>query len=178
MVTSCLGLANVELDDEHVLTDKLTPRKFSLISSVCSSSKTIYPFSICSHKNKKTSMKTRFIVPVIFLAAIILGCYFSNKCPYAFDVGSIPRTKETISSIADRKIAESFGKNNTLAVIIPRGDYEKEKPQAVIFGTKFLCFVLSIALLNNINNPGINKNTVKILQRIMRQSYRQIWVLF
>ena len=75
----------------------------------------------------KLVVKTRFIVPVIFLAAIILGCYFSNKCPYAFDVGSIPRTKETISSIADRKIAESFGKNNTLAVIIPRGDYEKEK---------------------------------------------------
>ena len=34
MVTSCLGLANVELDDEHVLTDKLTPRKFSEFADV------------------------------------------------------------------------------------------------------------------------------------------------
>lgn len=75
----------------------------------------------------KLVVNTRFVVPVVFLGVIIAGCYFSNKCPYAFDVGSIPRTKETVSSIADKKIAENFGKNNTLAVILPKGDYEKEK---------------------------------------------------
>ena len=70
--------------------------------------------------------RTRFVVPVIFLAAAALGFYFSGKCPYAYGYSSLTTPKLNESQIAENRIKENFGSENMLALIVPAGDYEKE----------------------------------------------------
>lgn len=75
----------------------------------------------------KLVVKLRFVLPVIFVVILVFGIVFSSRCPYVFDVGSIKANKKTESQLAENKIKEIFGTTNVLAVVVPRGDYEKEE---------------------------------------------------
>ncbi|MBQ9209720.1 MAG: MMPL family transporter [Oscillospiraceae bacterium] len=70
--------------------------------------------------------KTRFIVPPVFVALIIVGAVFSNKCPYAFGVAEIATPHMNEAQLADKKIKDTFGSDNLLALVVPAGDYDKE----------------------------------------------------
>lgn len=71
-------------------------------------------------------LKARFVVPVIFAVVTVFCIFFSSKCEYAFDITSIKASKVTEKSISEEKIKSTFGADNQLAVIIPKGDYVKE----------------------------------------------------
>ncbi len=74
----------------------------------------------------KFAYATRFIVPPAFLAVLVLGIVFSQKCPYVYgyDTLTTPRLNET--QIADQMIRNTFSSKNLVALVVPAGDYEKE----------------------------------------------------
>lgn len=74
----------------------------------------------------KFVVKTRYIFPFLFIAVSGIGFFLSSNCPYAYDVSSVSAGTETEQSIAENKINDTFGINNTMAVIVPKGDYESE----------------------------------------------------
>lgn len=74
----------------------------------------------------KIVVKTRYIIPPIFILLLIGGFIFSNLCPYAFGMTDLSTTRKNESQIALERVNEKFDKVNTLAVLVPVGDYEKE----------------------------------------------------
>lgn len=75
----------------------------------------------------KAVVKTRYILPPIFLVVLCVTFVFSNKCEYVFSVNSIDTNHPSISRVAQDKIADTFGSKNTIALLLPEIDYEKEK---------------------------------------------------
>lgn len=71
--------------------------------------------------------KLRMIVPPIFVAIIAVGYLLSSKCPYVYDATSSKTSRKNDTQIAAEMIESEFGKNNIAALIIPKGDYDKEK---------------------------------------------------
>lgn len=74
----------------------------------------------------KLAVKTRFVMPPLFVLLIIAGFIFSNKCPYAYGQTGLTTTRKNESQIAVERVNDTFGSVNTLAVLVPNGDYEKE----------------------------------------------------
>ena len=71
--------------------------------------------------------KLRIIIPPIFVGVILLGYYLSSNCPYVYDSNSSKTSKKSEMQIADEMIEERFGKKNTAAIVVPKGDYDREK---------------------------------------------------
>lgn len=74
----------------------------------------------------KMDYATRHIVPIIFVALIAFGCWFSNQCPYVYGYSTITTPKLNESQIADKMIEEHFTSSNMVALVVPAGNYEKE----------------------------------------------------
>ena len=74
----------------------------------------------------KFDVKTRFIVPPLFVAIAAVACIFANRCPYAYSFNDLTTAKQSEQQIAVQKIKHTFGYNNMVAIIVPSGDYEKE----------------------------------------------------
>lgn len=71
--------------------------------------------------------KLRFVMPLILLGIIAACAVFSQKCPYVYSYTDLATFRQNESQIASRMINETFTTDNVLAVIVPTGDYEKEK---------------------------------------------------
>ncbi len=63
----------------------------------------------------------------IFVVAIVFGCYFSNRCPYVFSQNNIDTLNQSEAQLEEKKIKETFGDTNIMALIVPSGSYDKEK---------------------------------------------------
>lgn len=75
----------------------------------------------------KFDYRTRFFIAPIFIAVIIVAFFISNKCHYAYGYSSIiPPIKNDVQ-VAQDMIKENFDSKNFVAVIVPAGDYDKEK---------------------------------------------------
>ncbi len=74
----------------------------------------------------KLAVKTRFVMPPIFVLLIIAGFIFSNNCPYAYGQTDLTTTRKNETQIAQEAVNNTFGSVNTLAVLVPNGNYEKE----------------------------------------------------
>ena len=74
----------------------------------------------------KFAYVTRHIIPPIFIAIILVGCYFSNQCPYVYGYGDIETPKLNDTQIAENMISENFGATNFVAVVVPKDDYKVE----------------------------------------------------
>lgn len=74
----------------------------------------------------KFDIKTRYIVPPVFVAVIVFAFIFSSKCPYCYSFTDLTTAKQSESQIAYQKIKNTFGTDNMVAVIIPSGDYTSE----------------------------------------------------
>jgi len=75
----------------------------------------------------KFAYKTRFIVPPLFLALIVVAFFISKQCPYVYGYSSIETPIQGEAQIIDEMITESFGSSNMAALIVPGGSYETEK---------------------------------------------------
>lgn len=75
----------------------------------------------------KFAIKTKYIIPPIFAAVIIVACVFANMCPYCFSTGSTSTPRKSESTIAQEKIDSTFGSRNMIALVVPAGNYEAEK---------------------------------------------------
>lgn len=96
----------------------------------------------------KFVLVTRFILPIIFLAVVAGGIYYSGKCEYVFSTNSINTTNPPDYLIAMEKIRNNFKESNTIAVLVPKGDYQKEK--AVLQDVEKLDKITSATGLANI----------------------------
>ena len=75
----------------------------------------------------KFDVATRFIVPPIFAVVVVVTAVLANKCPYCYSYTDLVTAKQSESQIAHQKIKNTFGVNNMVAVIVPRGDYDSER---------------------------------------------------
>ena len=75
----------------------------------------------------KAVVRLRYILPPIFLVVVVVGAVLSSHCDYVFDTNDTDFDNKPAWRIADEKVTDTFGKKNTIAVLVPRGDYNKEK---------------------------------------------------
>lgn len=75
----------------------------------------------------KFAYKTRYIVPPIFVLVIIVAYFFQAEAPLVYGYTMIDTPVKNKTQIATEMIEESFGESNFVALIVPAGDYEKEK---------------------------------------------------
>lgn len=75
----------------------------------------------------KAIVRLRYILPPIFLVVVVAGAVLSSHCDYVFDTNDTDFDNKPDWRIADEKVADTFGQKNTIAVLVPRGDYNKEK---------------------------------------------------
>lgn len=73
------------------------------------------------------SIKTRYIVPPIFVLVLIASFIFSSKCPFLFSIADIEAHRISDDQYAKNRIRDTFGQKNMLALIVPSGDYIKER---------------------------------------------------
>ena len=74
----------------------------------------------------KFAVKTRRILPPIFLLMIIAGFILSSFCPYCYNFTDLKTAKMTDSQHAYFEIKETFGTSNMVALVVPSGDYQAE----------------------------------------------------
>lgn len=74
----------------------------------------------------KAVVKLRYILPPIFLVLMVGGIYLSEQCEYCFSENVIDTGNPPEQRIALDRISETFGNQNLIALVVPRGDYEKE----------------------------------------------------
>ncbi|MCQ2522240.1 MAG: MMPL family transporter [Lachnospiraceae bacterium] len=95
----------------------------------------------------KFASATKYIIPPLFVAVIVVAFIISSKCTYLYDTSSVPSNKITEDQAAKNKINETFGAENQLVVMIPKGDYESEA--ILIHNLEKLPYVKSVLGLAN-----------------------------
>lgn len=75
----------------------------------------------------KIVLKTKHVVPFIFIVIVGFGFYFSNKCPYYFGENDLSSFNKDRRQIVRDKINSVFDRTNLLALVVPIENYEKEK---------------------------------------------------
>ena len=75
----------------------------------------------------KFAVKTKKIIPPLFLVVFVLSFFGTYNCPYLYDTNSVEGSKKSESTIAREHIEEVFGATNQLVVIVPKGDYDTQK---------------------------------------------------
>ena len=75
----------------------------------------------------KFAYATRYIIPPIFVLAIIAGFKISSDCPYVFGYSTITPPLENSVQKAEKLEESNFGSKNMVALIVPAGNYENEK---------------------------------------------------
>ena len=75
----------------------------------------------------KFDYATRFIVPFIFAGLVVAGYFCSSKCPYVYGYDTIVTPKLNEQQVAANMIKENFTSSNLVALVVPAGDYEKER---------------------------------------------------
>lgn len=64
---------------------------------------------------------------ILFILLIPFTIFASNRCEYAFSDSGTDRIKMSAQDKIDERIHNTFEETNVIALIVPRGDYEKEK---------------------------------------------------
>ena len=75
----------------------------------------------------KVIVRLRYVMPPVFLVIVAAAAILSARCDYVFDANDTDFDNKPDWRIADEKVADTFGSKNTIAVLVPRGDYEKEQ---------------------------------------------------
>ena len=74
----------------------------------------------------KLVVKLRYVTIPVFLVVVGATSIFSGKCPYIYDINSIESSKKNEFMASKERIDETFEVTNTMAIVVPRGNYEKE----------------------------------------------------
>ena len=75
----------------------------------------------------KFAYASRFVIPVIFVALVAAGYWLVQRVPYAYSMEMVPAFRQTEMELAKEEIREEFGSSNTVAVIVPSGDFGAER---------------------------------------------------
>ena len=72
------------------------------------------------------TIKSRYIVPPVFVVILIAACILANHCPYVFGYSTLDTLKQNEYKLSEKKINATFGEVSQVALIIPFEDYESE----------------------------------------------------
>lgn len=75
----------------------------------------------------KFAFATKHIMPPLFLVLIVAAYVVSSKCPYVYGYTMLETPVQSDAMVVDEMITESFGSSNMVALVVPAGNYEKEK---------------------------------------------------
>lgn len=75
----------------------------------------------------KLVLKLRYIGVPVFFVSLIAGYFLSSKCPYVYGYSQLTTSRRNETQIAESKVEETFGDQNIMALLVPKGDYNKEK---------------------------------------------------
>lgn len=75
----------------------------------------------------KLTLKLRYIGAPLFVVAVVAGFLLSNQCPYVYGYSQIETARQNETQIAERRVNETFGTQNIMALLVPKGDYASEK---------------------------------------------------
>ena len=71
--------------------------------------------------------RTRHAVPFVFIALVVAAYFVSSHCPYVYGYDTIKTPKLNEQQIAALMIKDNFTSSNLVALVVPSGDYEKER---------------------------------------------------
>lgn len=74
----------------------------------------------------KFAVKSRRVLPPLFVGVMIAAFVISSECPYVYSLTDLKTTKMTEQQYAYFDIKDTFGASNTVALLVPAGDYEAE----------------------------------------------------
>lgn len=74
----------------------------------------------------KFAVRTRRILPPLFLLSLIGAFLLSSNCPYCYSYNDLQTAKMSDRQQAYFKIKDTFGTSNMVALLVPSGDYEAE----------------------------------------------------
>ncbi|MCM1044486.1 MAG: MMPL family transporter [Candidatus Gastranaerophilales bacterium] len=74
----------------------------------------------------KFCVHTRYIVPPILVVTVAAACILSGKAQYVYDVNTLESKNMSDNRFSVSMVNQEFGTVNTLAVLVPNGDYAKE----------------------------------------------------
>jgi len=74
----------------------------------------------------KFCVHSRFVIPPLLVAAVIVALVLSGKTEYVYDVNSLESSHMSDNKFSVTMVEREFGRVNQLAVMVPCGDYEKE----------------------------------------------------
>ena len=75
----------------------------------------------------KLTLKLRYVGVPLFAVALVGGFLLSSRCPYVYGFSLIETAQKNESQIAQERIDGTFGSQNIMALIVPKGDYASEK---------------------------------------------------
>lgn len=75
----------------------------------------------------KYAYATRYLVAPLFIVAIVVAYFISKDCPYVFGYSTITPPIQNSVQKAEEMQETNFGSSNMVALIIPAGNYDKEK---------------------------------------------------
>lgn len=74
----------------------------------------------------KLMVKIRFVTIPLIVVGAVFGFIWSGKCQFVYDHSSINSPKKNEYLTSKDRISETFEMTNTMAVIVSKGDYQKE----------------------------------------------------
>ena len=74
----------------------------------------------------RMTVKTRYVIPPIFALIVIAAAILANQCPYVFGYSTLDTLKQNEYKLSEKKINNTFGEVNNVALILPYKDYETE----------------------------------------------------
>nr|MCR5826553.1 MMPL family transporter [Oscillospiraceae bacterium] len=75
----------------------------------------------------KFAYATRRFVPLLFVALVVFAYFTQKNCPYVYGYDTIVTPKLNEQQIAANMMKENFTSSNLVALVVPTGDYEKER---------------------------------------------------
>ncbi len=75
----------------------------------------------------KLDYATRHVVPALFVVLIAFAFHFSQNCPFAYGYSILETPKLNETQIAEQMIEDNFSTTNMMALMVPAGDYDKER---------------------------------------------------
>ena len=75
----------------------------------------------------KFVVKLRHIGAPLFLLILIGGFLLSSNCPYNFGYSNIRTSRQNEQQIAKDRVNSTFGTQNVMALLVPKGDYASEE---------------------------------------------------
>ncbi len=75
----------------------------------------------------KLVVKLRYVGVALFAISLVGGFLLSQKTPYGYGYTLLKTDRQNESQIAEEKVNSTFGSQNIMALLVPKGDYDREK---------------------------------------------------